>query len=277
MEQLKLNREQMKQFSEQKTQFDTQLKEQDKINKRQSFESHFFELLKMYREFVAEMEISYEDKDNYNLKTEKGKKVFEIMYQQIKHYHNRKMIKVRNFESVCLWYECMYNKSIESIKNKISKDWVYHDSQTDIDSQNFEGMSKIYTDSSYPANSPDLAQYLRTIYLIVRYVVEYNSSILDDEEKYKYLKIIRVQLSIYEQFIILFNAFGDWGSPWLEKSYLTEWRLIKHIHLKNIKNDFDLSPTEIYEALEIEENGKYKGKYVFLFTENENHSHSPSN
>lgn len=286
IEQLKLNSEQMKQFqtqekqfneqlAEQKRQFDIQLAEQDKINKRQSFESHFFELLRMYKEFVGEMEIEYipfniangfENSQSIKIK---GKAVFEIMYKEIKRFYDAEdkyFINEKGFMRLRKSYDYMFNYGEQSDEGIFSEEGLkIKEKIPSLDSISVSE-ARIYNP---PAISPDLAQYLRIMHQIVKYVVEYDSGALDDLEKYKYLKLLRIQLSIYEQFILLLNAFNYWGKPWLDKHYLTKWRISKNIPMW-ILTSFELLPTDVYRELGLDNNGKYNGKYVFEFVERAN-------
>jgi hypothetical protein len=71
-----------------------------------------------------------------------------------------------------------------------------------------------------------LGHYYRNLFHTVKYVA--NQS-FDKEEKYEYIKMIRAQLSNFEQLMLYYNALAWFDADW--KVYFTDYRLIKNLPL----------------------------------------------
>lgn len=110
-----------------------------------------------------------------------------------------------------------------------------------------------------------LGHYFRHLYQIVTYVD--NNDSLSFQQKYEYIKILRAQLSTYEQTLIFFNSIGDLGRGWelqvdtssipssKEQEYLIYKGLITKYNLvRNIPNEFitNISVNEIYPNITFE-------------------------
>lgn len=77
-----------------------------------------------------------------------------------------------------------------------------------------------------------LGHYFRHIYQIVCFVDGQKN--MKPEEKYAYVKMLRAQLSDYEQILFYYNAISSMGRPWIEPSHdglslLTRYRMIKNL------------------------------------------------
>ena len=81
----------------------------------------------------------------------------------------------------------------------------------------------------FSGHNSRLGHYFRHLYQTVKYVVEQDNEVIKD--KYGYIKIIRAQLSNYEQVLLYYNAISVFGKPWLDEGYLKDWRMIKNIPL----------------------------------------------
>jgi hypothetical protein len=79
----------------------------------------------------------------------------------------------------------------------------------------------------YGGNQFRLGHYFRHLFQTVKYVNE--QSFLNYEEKYEYIKILRAQLSTYEQSIFFFNSLSFMGLAWeLEPEYTKKWNKRDH-------------------------------------------------
>ncbi|MFY7815094.1 MAG: putative phage abortive infection protein [Chryseobacterium taeanense] len=75
-----------------------------------------------------------------------------------------------------------------------------------------------------------LPQYYRNLYTIVKFVVNDNADLkLDDEDKLKYLRILRSTLSDYEQTMLFYNWYSGIGEDW-EKGNNKFFSKYKMIH-----------------------------------------------
>lgn len=95
-----------------------------------------------------------------------------------------------------------------------------------------------------------LGHYYRTIFQIVMFVN--SQDILNFNEKYQYVKMLRSQMSDYEQILFYYNALSNMGHPWINRivshedndGQIVEYTmpyslLIKYRMIKNIPHFFE--------------------------------------
>lgn len=70
-----------------------------------------------------------------------------------------------------------------------------------------------------------LGHYFRHLYQTINYVDKQDLDI----DKYDYIKILRAQLSISEEALLMFYSISRLGVNWENKKLITKYRLIKHI------------------------------------------------
>lgn len=290
LEQLKLNKEQMEQFGKQETQFNDQFTEQkrqfklqldeqkrqfdiqneaqEKITQRERFQTHFFELLKLYIDFVKEMELK-----NNSGTTFMGKKVFLEMIESLKYLFKHRCIKhhLGTFLRLKRCYISVFEQNfnaLNALSNEDLEDGWHIKSDITIqlgNNQSFAFMQK---------NIEDLEQYLRILHQILKYITNYDSNILSDKEKYQYIVIFRTQISPQEQEILLFHSLFK-SNFWIKQGYLTKWRMTKNVRIDTLLHDFKIDLGELYKVLGVSEDGIYRekddieGEYVFEFAEQE--------
>lgn len=98
-----------------------------------------------------------------------------------------------------------------------------------------------------------LPQYYRNLYSIVKYVVNENEDInLSDNQKINYLRILRSTMSEYEQTMLFYNWYSEFGSEWenIENHFFSEYKMIHNLKKITLIDD-DL---DIYKILQIEDN-----------------------
>lgn len=92
-----------------------------------------------------------------------------------------------------------------------------------------------------------LGHYYRHLYQLVTYVDRQQSSLLNDEEKYEYVKTVRAQLSTHEQGLLLLNSLTPVGHRWWDDGLITKYRLVKNLP----PNFFDpLGEFDMYKLFE---------------------------
>lgn len=78
-----------------------------------------------------------------------------------------------------------------------------------------------------------LDHYFRHLYRIIRYVDDYDINVLSVEEKYKYLCLLRAQLSKDELLIIFYNCISEYGCDKF-KPLVEKYALFKNIRVGSL-------------------------------------------
>ncbi|MBD1421629.1 putative phage abortive infection protein [Sphingobacterium chuzhouense] len=300
-----------------------QLKEQFKL---QQFESQFYEMLRLHKENVNEMEINGYEYSFFNDSTEKvkdsninkrredkvtyGRKVFVTMVKEIcaiylvvkrafvlsypnKIKENDVMIFMTDIDRkkyFRLAYEIFlegYDSYLESIihlkakfdevflnnlklelkslrsehmkgelstdihDSKRKKNYLYGDNSLVI--RHFQGKLptvdlKLYFNyKPFSGHQSRLGHYYRHMFNLVKHVVHQSPNLLSYEEKRKYLKIFRAQLSNHEIVLLYYNWLGGYGKAWEEKRiegkkrkrYFTDYRILHNLDKKLVMAEFD--------------------------------------
>jgi hypothetical protein len=76
----------------------------------------------------------------------------------------------------------------------------------------------------YTSTKEQTAHYFRTIYRIFKFV---KTNSIDEDEKEKYAKIIRAQLSESELLFLYYNAFTEYGKKF--RALINEYHILKHL------------------------------------------------
>ncbi len=89
----------------------------------------------------------------------------------------------------------------------------------------------------YEGHSDFLGHYFRHLYQMVKYVSSLDDSLFDEEMKTGYVKLLRAQMSDYEQILLYYNSLTEQGMAWNKKrgerfpeeaSFISRYRLIKN-------------------------------------------------
>jgi len=87
-----------------------------------------------------------------------------------------------------------------------------------------------------------LAHFYRHMHSIANFVINQNNDILNYEEKRKYLKMFRAQLSNHEIVLLYYNWLGGHGEAWEHglNKFFTDFRMIHNINSHLILSEFDI-------------------------------------
>lgn len=96
--------------------------------------------------------------------------------------------------------------------------------------------------SSYPicmGHHDELGCYYRQMYQIVKLVANTDKSVYDEKSKNDHMKILRSQMSDFEQMLLFYNSVSDFGNLWNQSKsdmkkpedmgYISRFRMIKNI------------------------------------------------
>lgn len=270
-EQQKLTNEQQKIANEQ----------QELDLKKERFESKFYEMLRLHRANVEEMNLG----ERFS-----GRNAFEGMYDELKFcYQVIEYICIKNrggFDvfpegnvMICLAYEVFFHgysknlkvtyedyfekanpvflkelkRRIEGIKGLYSSkklpdsSYSYRFSDTSVTNNDelLKSLKKIEVmDFHYPpfdGHANRLGHYYRHLYHTATFVVK--QSFLGEEEKREYINILRAQMSSLEQLMLYYNAIAWFPKIW--KDLFTKYSLIKNIPMSLV--GFGEHPKKKYE------------------------------
>ena len=247
-------------------QFDKQFKAQEKQIKLQQFEAQFYEMLRLHKENVNEIElfskrkvpytINSEVKNNYETfsitkrnafvelkkefefiltqftKNNLGKidnkiftKCYDIFFWGISGFDNDELSLAERLEKV-------EEKTLENIllkfKNKqYSKESIPFEEEVNFGILAFEGHSEF------------LGHYYRHLFHTVKFVAFQEETFLTYEEKIKYLRVLRAQLSNHEQIMIFYNWLSGYGRHWEDDKnrFFTEYCMIHNLWYSELFKD----------------------------------------
>ncbi len=153
----------------------------------------------------------YADKEYYN-------RTSKILNEYCNEYSKKTSI-ARNCDGLYI----SGNKTTYTIKNDVA---IF---------SNIEGKEIAFRLVYKPFNGHQsrLSHYFRNLFGLVRFVDSYNDEVvlMSLSQKRKYLKILRQQLSTFEQLLLYYNCQSIFGVFWEKFEFIQNYRLIKNIPL----------------------------------------------
>ena len=227
--QYRANKLQVQIFSDQIQQTERQFKKeqlyQETQNKIQQFESQFFEMLRLHKENVDELNIT----SVVNGKQVSKRQAFVTMADEFKTF-----LSYISFDHLPFIHE--YKHALDIFFWGWNKDYIEIDTLSSSWNRIIDGPNE--NDHLFPIDfreykgySSSLGHYFRHLFLIVKFVA-YSDAITDYQSKMKYLKILRAQLSNHEQIMLFYNWLstgygGDWENE--DNKFFTEYKIIHNL------------------------------------------------
>ncbi|MBV7440756.1 putative phage abortive infection protein [Weeksellaceae bacterium TAE3-ERU29] len=194
--------------------------------KVQQFENQFYEMVRLHKENVNEIEIK--TKSGITLK---GRSVFFEMKEELEvllrlNEINENEINEKVFKEVYVkffWGVKKTKKYIqESLKSK--------------DTRTKKTINKEMSDlkiSPLKGYHSFLGHYYRHLFHIVKFI---SNSSIEESEKMKYLRVLRAQLSNYEQIMLFYNWLSEYGEDWENDSnnFFTRYKMIHNLWYDNL-------------------------------------------
>ena len=257
--QYEANKEQRKQFERQAN--DTTV---------QRFENKFFEMIKIHRDNVVEMNI--ED-------TIRGRKAFTSFYYEFRYVYfklkknydeigraelaglNEKK-KLSNIAYLLFFYGVGFNSNnilteifkkyekMDFLKKTISElereRIAYRRYKEDkrpliVEYDNDKATFRVKY-QPFSGHAGKLGHYFRHLFQTVKFVHEQDKKIIGD--KYAYVKTLRAQLSNFEQLLLYYNSISVLGNEWLRNRYMHEYEMVRNIPLPFA--NFGVLPHELF-------------------------------
>jgi hypothetical protein len=216
------------------------LNNQVEASKEDHLETKYFELLKMHRDNVSEMELGGAT----------HRKVFVLMFyefrkalestQRIAEESNleldqRKLLEV----AYCFLFFGVGSNSSRMLRIYLAEfdvKFVQAVEQELTEPGRRAQIKKVLKYAPFEGHQSRLGHYYRHLYQLVKYVDRQTIEI----DKYEYVKTIRAQLSTHEQALLLLNSFTKMGEVWWIEGFITNYRLVR-----NIPPDFFDKTTEL--------------------------------
>ena len=217
------------------------LREQVGSTRLDQFENRFYEMIRLHRQNVSEFEINENIKDKKvfvaMMKEFRAAKevVLEVCYKdtplvpEVK--HNLFSISYlilffgvgnnsdRMLENLLQYYIVDETKKKLLLKNLKEKKIITHKILHKYDYIYFDG------------HQLRLGHYYRHLFQTVDYIS--TNKLLNFDDKMKYVKMLRAQLSTYEQALFFINSISPLGLSWWRKGYIGNYKIVK-----NIPSDF---------------------------------------
>jgi hypothetical protein len=242
--------------------FKEQLDSQDLQLRLQQFDSRFYEMLRLHRENITELEIEgydFNDRGSWIKigRTIKGRKVFVVIHKELEVileiYKKLKGSLDEEGLRACYFlffsgldlFKKYYPKEEDFIKKLSSARRKHQSPETvaikidNVIRKRFdENISLDFNFKPFSGHASNLGHYFRHLFLSVKSIV-HSDIITDYGEKMKYLKLLRAQLSNHEQILIFYNWLGHHGEPWEndENKFFTEYCMIHNLWYDQILQD----------------------------------------
>jgi hypothetical protein len=250
-----------------------QFRKQDLDTQVQRFESRFFELIKLHRDNVAEINIENKIK---------GRKAFSRFYYELRYiyvqlelnYESSQELTKSNIVSkheltniaFLLFFfgvgensnkmhniffkryeDCIFLKNtikdLETERNKYNK--AGSNSELNIpDKKGKDDFVFVVNYKPFNGHGGKLGHYFRHLFHIVKFVDEQSDRVIKNKDEY--LKVLRAQLSNFEQLLLYYNSISVLGSNWNINRYISKYKMIKNIPIPLA--DFGGTPIQKYEG-----------------------------
>lgn len=223
----------------------------------QQFESQFYEMLRLHKENVNEMELSGKKDINgaWESVIVSKRQVFQQMYLEfeslldiVSYDHNRSLADIDDTKAdisskpltqeqfnecykIFFWGFNEYdNYDLPQASIKDFKTIVEDRYPAARELETMQAANLKFSIEAYHGHSAQLGHYFRHLFMMVKFVV--NSAIVTNyKDKMRYLKILRAQLSNYEQIMLFYNWISGYGGSWEDKKrkFFTEYCMIHNL------------------------------------------------
>jgi heme/copper-type cytochrome/quinol oxidase subunit 2 len=270
--QYEANRQQKRLFNQQQIDSNNSLQKQIDSQKeqleQQQFESRFYEMVRLHRDNISEMNITgYDFTEQPNAlhidgentsdirtrseKITKSRKCFVTMHRELEAIISI-YIKVNGNLTQAGFNVCykiffggldqfaLTNPNENELITKLQNARYQHENIIYAKTRKvFEEDVKLYFNyKPFSGHSSRLGHYFRHLYLTVKSIV--NEPIADTyDKKMKYLTLLRAQLSNHEQILLFYNWLGEFGENWEDETnaFFTEYCMIHNLWYTELNRD----------------------------------------
>jgi hypothetical protein len=215
------------------------LREQMRASELEGFQNKYFQLIRMHRDNVSEIE----------LKGESGRRVFVLLIRELRsalqvikklpaaRHHALSLQRELEIAYYVLFFGVGPNSSRMLKASLLDSNFdpeLVDAVEREFNNPETKGRVRDERDFGYvpfEGHQSRLGHYYRHLYQMVTYVDEQTLDI----DKYHYVKTMRAQLSTHEQALLLINSRTPIGRKWWDKArgkeqtLIAEYRLVKNI------------------------------------------------
>jgi hypothetical protein len=207
------------------------LKSQRRAGQLLNFETKYFELLRLHRDNVAELEVQ----------DVRGRRLFVMLLREFRaaldvtklmadaHKQKLSQRQLVHIAYYCVFYGTgphstrMLMNSLAEFDQSLVAD-LARELNTDLVKDQVKSVKKLaYV--PFEGHLSRLGHYYRHLYQAVGYVDQQTIRM----DKYEYVKTIRAQLSNQEQAMLLLNSLTPIGAAWWKRGFMVDYRMVQNI------------------------------------------------
>lgn len=217
----------------------------------QRFENTFFHMLELHKQNLQEIDVKgIKSREAIVMLLDQLKKIYYAVENATTEIRSKSLIgilgstwphetlkkwsekKVKEFNIKYAYGLFFYGSDFHIAFEKTDETRMVEVAVKKFNGDEIEKAYKLVLNSEKQGVSSYLAHYYRHIYQTVSFVDSQKQ--LKPAEKYSYVKMLRAQLSDFEQILFYYNAMSSMGSSWLEQgddglSHIIRYRLIKNV------------------------------------------------
>jgi hypothetical protein len=224
------------------------LRNQRRTSQVLNFEAKYFELLRLHRDNVAELEVQgVTGRKLFVVLIREFRSALEIVHRLARR-HDQKLTQ-RQFAHLayyCLFFGTGPNSSRMLTLSLAEFDRAFIRAVVDeLDSRCTKRSAQREKKLAYvpfEGHQSRLGHYYRHLYQAIRYVDEQEFQI----DKYQYVKTIRAQLSNHEQALLLLNSLTPLGANWWSNGYIRKYRLVQNLPRDFFDPDRELDVSALF-------------------------------
>lgn len=261
--------------------FRDELNEQSEQFRKTQFENQFYEMLRLHKENVNEIQIDQikfqvtRDNTTKIEVTIRGARAFDLLLSEFElcFYVAKMSFPDKDYK---IWVNEGYGAFFHGVN---SKKLELHSFFKKLDSINqsysrlFNEINKILNNESvdynlekelhfslFQGHSSQLAHYYRHLFQTVKYITTQDNQFITYEEKRKFLRILRSQLSNQEQALLFYNWLSNFGKQWENENnkFFTDYRMIHNIYQEILISDIKLDELFDLNGSFLKEKGRIK-------------------
>lgn len=201
--------------------------------KKETIKTRFYEMLKSHRENVARIQIP--NMDVFEKYIAVLSEIYDTVLKELdgKNYSDEEIFKL---SYLFFFYGTELNS--ETTSTLLTKG---NEKEKSIDCEDIDYVKSYFTTNniSLQGYANDLGIYFRQLYQTVTFIDKQSSLWLSYDDKYEYIKSLRVCLNINEQYLLFLNSLSTLGMVWeMSKEKDNDKLITKYNLLKNIPESY---------------------------------------